>query len=58
MAQRGELGEKEAGGGQGAAFAGREKTETGGGGRIWKKHPSPNIAGEKVKNWKQPQGLN
>ena len=27
--QRGELGEREAGGGQGATFAGREKTDTG-----------------------------
>ena len=27
-------------------------------GRIWEKHPSPKAAGEKVENWKQPQGLN
>ena len=26
-------------------------------GRIRKKHPSPKAAGEKVENWKQPQGL-
>ena len=27
------------------------------GGRIQEKHPSPKAAGEKVENWKQPQGL-
>ena len=59
MAQRGELREKEASGGQGAAFAGRERMETGLGGRFQEKHPSPpKSAGEKVENWKQPQGLN
>ena len=26
-------------------------------GRIREKHPSPKAAGEKVENWKQPQGL-
>ena len=31
MAQRGKLGEREAGGRQGVAFAGRERTETGSG---------------------------
>ena len=25
---------------------------------IREKHPSPKAAGEKVENWKQPQGLN
>ena len=30
----------------------------GGGQRIQEKHPSPKAAGEKVENWKQPQGLN
>ena len=39
--QRGELQEREDGDGQGAAFAGREWTETGGRGRIQKKAPLP-----------------
>ena len=56
MARRGELGEREAAGGQGATFAGGERT--GGRGRIQEKHPSPKAGGEKVENWKQPQGLN
>ena len=43
---------------KGGAFAGGERTETGGRGRIWEKHPFPKAAGEKVENWKQPQGLN
>ena len=58
MARRGELGEREAGDGQGAAFAGREWMETGEADRIWEKHPSPKAAREKVENWKQPQRLN
>ena len=40
--------------------AGRERplqTEMGRG-RIREKQPSPKGAGEKVENWKQPQGLN
>ena len=37
----------------------REDGDWGGrGGSIWVKHPSPKAAGEKVENWKQPQGLN
>ena len=43
---------------KGTPFVGRERTETGGGGSIREKHPSPKAAGEKVENWKQPQGLN
>ena len=30
----------------------------GGGGEYRKKHPFPKAVGEKVENWKQPQGLN
>ena len=37
---------------------GGERTETVEGVRIQEKHPSPEAAGEKVENWKQPQGLN
>ena len=44
--------------GKGHAFAGRERTETGGRESILEKRPSPKAVGEKVKNWKQPQGLN
>ena len=58
MARRGELGEREAGSGQVAASAGGERTETRERGRIREKHPPPKAAGEKVENWKQPQGLN
>ena len=47
----------EAGGRQGAAFAGEEDGDWGEG-SIREKHPSPKAAGEKVENWKQPQGLN
>ena len=57
MARRGELGEREASGGQGATFEGGERMETGAGENTGK-HPSPKAAGEKVENWKQPQGLN
>ena len=39
-------------------FCGGERMETGEGGSIRGKHPSPKAAGEKVENWKQPQGLN
>ena len=42
---------------QGRCFCG-QREDGDGGGRIWEKHPSPTAAGEKVENWKQPQGLN
>ena len=55
--QRGKLGKREAAEGREPAEGG-ERTETGEGRRIQEKQPSPKAAGEKVENWKQPQGLN
>ena len=51
-----ELGEREATEGRELFLHVEERTETGG--KIREKHPSPKAAGEKVENWKQPQGLN
>ena len=42
----------------GNPFCEQREDEDWGGGSIQEKHPSPKAAGEKVENWKQPQGLN
>ena len=57
VAQRGEFGEQEAVERRELLLWVREEVYWGGG-RIREKHPSPKAAGEKMENWKQPQGLN
>ena len=42
----------------GSYFCRQREDSDWGGGSIREKHPSPKAAGEKVENWKQPQGLN
>ena len=57
MAQRGELGEREAAEGRELFLLAERGQRWGGGGEVCKKH-LPKAAGEKVEKWKQPQGLN
>ena len=59
MARRGELEEREAAEGKELFLLVERGQRQGLGGRFQEKHPSPpKSAGEKVENWKQPQGLN